>query len=86
MDQPIESALNQAYPDIEVIVVNDGSTKFTKKITPSKRPNFENKSIFIITVQPLTLHPLRKFFKESIVYGEWMAASLCNTALDASNE
>ncbi|MFJ7938821.1 glycosyltransferase [Peribacillus sp. NPDC096622] len=62
MDQPIESALNQAYPDIEVIVVNDGSTKFTKKINPSNRPNFENKSIIIITVQPLILHPLRKFF------------------------
>lgn len=34
VDQAIESALNQAYPNIEVIVVNDGSTKFTEKMTP----------------------------------------------------
>ena len=34
VDQAIESALNQGYPKIEVIVVNDGSTKFTEKITP----------------------------------------------------
>ncbi|WP_394803274.1 glycosyltransferase family 2 protein [Peribacillus frigoritolerans] len=31
VDQAIESALNQVYPDIEVIVYNDGSTKFSKK-------------------------------------------------------
>lgn len=34
IDQAIESALNQTYPNIEVIVVNDGSTEYTEKLTP----------------------------------------------------
>lgn len=34
IDQAIESALNQTYEDVEIIVVNDGSTEFEKKIDP----------------------------------------------------
>lgn len=34
IDQAIESALNQTYENIEVIVINDGSYKFTEKIKP----------------------------------------------------
>ena len=34
MDQAIESALSQTYANIEVIVVNDGSTEFSEKVTP----------------------------------------------------
>ena len=32
VDQAIESALNQTYPNIEIIVVNDGSTEYLDKI------------------------------------------------------
>ncbi|WP_426446062.1 glycosyltransferase [Paenibacillus sp. S-38] len=34
VDQAIESALNQTYRSIEVIVINDGSTKHEEKIKP----------------------------------------------------
>jgi len=34
VDQAIESALQQQYPNFEVIVVNDGATRYRKKIAP----------------------------------------------------
>jgi glycosyltransferase involved in cell wall biosynthesis len=34
VDQAIKCALNQSYPNIQVIVVDDGSTKYSEKITP----------------------------------------------------
>lgn len=34
IDQAIESALNQSYPNIQVIVVDDGSIKYSEKIGP----------------------------------------------------
>ncbi|MGD6967676.1 glycosyltransferase family 2 protein [Rossellomorea vietnamensis] len=34
VDQAVKSALNQTYPNIEVIVVNDGSTKHKEKLAP----------------------------------------------------
>lgn len=32
VDQAIESALQQTYPNIEIIIVNDGSTQYTDKV------------------------------------------------------
>jgi glycosyltransferase involved in cell wall biosynthesis len=37
VNQAIESALNQTYPNVEVIVVNDGSTRHAEKIRPYLR-------------------------------------------------
>ncbi|MGM0843808.1 MAG: glycosyltransferase family 2 protein [Bacillota bacterium] len=34
VDQAVQSALDQTYPNTEVIVVNDGSTKHTEKLAP----------------------------------------------------
>lgn len=34
VDQAIRSALNQTYENVEVIVVNDGSTQYSEKIAP----------------------------------------------------
>ncbi|SIQ42491.1 Glycosyltransferase involved in cell wall bisynthesis [Peribacillus simplex] len=34
VDQAIESALNQSYPNIQVIVVDDGSTMYSEKVNP----------------------------------------------------
>ncbi|ULM95096.1 glycosyltransferase [Peribacillus frigoritolerans] len=36
IDQAIECALNQTYKNVEVIVVNDGSTEYLEKIMPFK--------------------------------------------------
>lgn len=34
IDEALESLMNQTYSNIEIIVVNDGSTKYSDKITP----------------------------------------------------
>ncbi|SEN12203.1 glycosyltransferase family 2 protein [Lihuaxuella thermophila] len=34
IDQAIESALNQSYPCTEILVINDGSTRYKEKVVP----------------------------------------------------
>ncbi|MDQ0269723.1 glycosyltransferase family 2 protein [Cytobacillus purgationiresistens] len=44
VDQALESAVNQTYENIEILLIDDGSTQFTEKITPySKEINYIRK-------------------------------------------
>jgi glycosyltransferase involved in cell wall biosynthesis len=66
INQAIQSVLDQSYPNIEILVVSDGSTKFIKKIIP-----YMNKIKFIKKVNEGTAIALNTGIKHAT--GEYFA-------------
>ena len=74
MREAIDSALAQTYPNIEILVVNDGSTDNTREIALSygdKIRYFEKENGGVATALNLAIHEMKGEYFSWLSHDDW---------------